>query len=247
MLEGAIKLADAALQAANEILQSSDHFICKDAVNLANRKLSDLQAVSDEAIKGLEDGLTGAENVVKDTARKLGSVADDVATQFCKAIDEFKAALVKAQGLVTEAQETFNNVEATLEKEGAFVVCKGAEDLLTGAKKAGSAGLTLAKTGVKVFKAVDQELLKVWEAILKDVDKMVDITDVTITGELGKAVKSGFAFDAEIKGTFRGDDFFHFSVQYDHNAVEAFFKKIFDEYVIVSFYYLRLLKDVLGW
>jgi hypothetical protein len=63
---------------------------------------------------------------------------------------------------------------------------------------------------------------------------LVDITEVVITGELGKAVKGGFEFDAVVKGTFEGEKPFEFKVAYDHNSVEKFFKSIFDEYVLLD-------------
>lgn len=228
-LEAGMNIARGALTMAEDLLKVGDYVSCQEGVKAAQGTLNFLQDESDKTIKRLEGGLTLVQEKLKTIDDKLNKVADVVAKDMNVLIEGCKKALTEAQNLVTDAENVCNGVEASLEKDLVFIECKGLEVALAAAQNTFSAGLTLAKAGVQAYNAVDQALLKMWNAILKDAERLVNITEVVISSELGKAVKGGLIFHAEIKGTFKGDDFFHFSVDYDHNAVDAFFKKIFDE------------------
>jgi archaellum component FlaC len=232
--EAAMLIASSALEVARKLVEGTDHGI-QDAAELAGKELDSIRAKSDEAIKKLEAGLEEAKNDVKALDGKLDGIVDGIGKKASIGIDQCKKAVDDVQHAVTRAEQAVNSVEDSLKECAEFVEYVAAEVAYEAAKKAGSAVLTLAKAGVQTYNAVDQELLKVWDMILNDMEKLVDVTEVVISGELGKAVKGGVAFDAEIKGTFGGDNFFHFSIKYDHNAVEAFFKSLFDEYVFQYF------------
>lgn len=228
-VEAGKKIAVVALDAAEKFLEAGDK-TCKEAASAAQEELRLLQISTNVILNGLQDRLKAAEDDTKKINDELQGVVDVVAKGLTKTIDLCKAALAKAQQLVTDAEKEFNGIEASLLNAGAFVEYNARVTELTVAQKACSAGLTLAKAGVTAYDKVDESLLKMWDAVLGDATKLVNITEVVISGELGKAVKGGTVFHAEVKGTFK-DDFFHFSVDYDHKAVEEFFKKIFDEYV----------------
>jgi len=231
-LKAAKLLADAALGAAKTLLAEADK-VTTGTIKAALIELDDVQKDGDKAINGFESALKVAKADLAKLVSELQSALDDFTKAEIAAIAGFGKLLAEAQAGFDKATAVLNSVTQELRDCAEFLEVKLAEEALKAAKVGTSALFDIAKAGAAAGMKVEELATSAWQSILSSLEKVVDVTEITLSGELGKAVESGFAFDADVKGTIKGDNFFHISLKYDHNAVEAFFKSLFEKYVVL--------------
>ena len=166
----------------------------------------------------ITNGLVAA-NAALEGAGTLGQAAVDLASVALK--EAQKASLAVLAG----AQATLDGLKSE------WLAYEAATLALKVTKEAGSGAMLLAEAGVKVADAVSQVAMRAWQFVLSGIVSFVNLTDVVLTAELGKAV-GGFAFSADIKGTIGDDNFFQFQVEFDTKKTLESIKAIFDNKVV---------------
>ena len=222
------EVADGILTAARAVIEAEDYLACKGFMEAASLALDAAQEAADLAIKAAEaalqvtndivNGLVAVAEKVLEEASKLGQVAVDLAS---KALDEVKEASIAIRA---SAQSMLDGLKSC----GEWLAYEAASAVLTVAKAAGSGAMLVAEAGVVIADKVSEVAMRAWQFVLSGLVSFVDITDVVITAELGKAV-GGFAFSASVRGTIGGDQFFGFEVEFDTKEVVKFIKAVFDK------------------
>ncbi|KAJ7785142.1 hypothetical protein DFH07DRAFT_763752 [Mycena maculata] len=176
-------------------------------------------------------------------AEKALELTDHLTTQLVN------AAIVALDGVTALGKPALELASWALEKgkDVAALALAGAQKLLDGlkscgewlayeaatialqtAKAAGSGTLLLAEGGVLLANEGEQVVLRASAWILSHFMQFIDITDITLTGELSKAYDN-IAFWADVKGTVSDDHFFHFNMEFHPHRVSDFIKELFDK------------------
>ena len=216
------------LDVSKAVLEADDYITCKGIAGAALLAVDEVKLAADAAIAVAQEALDLTDKVTNEAItlasaalQGVGELGEAAIKLASVALEEYKLARV---AILEAAQKTVDALETTVE----WIEYEAACAALTVAKAAGSGALFVAKGGVILAEAAEQTYMKVKAWVVSHFTQFVDITDVTLTSELGKAC-GGFAFSAHIRGTIGDDNFFSFDVEFSTKEVVEFIKQIFEQ------------------
>ncbi|KAI9649435.1 hypothetical protein NHQ30_002011 [Ciborinia camelliae] len=230
-VEVAKEIADKSLWILLQLLESADYISCKGAKGAADIALdgvlhsSHILIAAAKAALALTDEVTNklvqAANAGLENAGKLGQVAVDMANGLLEAAKNLSPAIIAgAHALVSALADCAEWLEY-----------HAAELALKIAKEGGNDALILAEVGVQVGHEISQVAMRGWQIVMRLLGSLVDITDVSLKGELGTPV-GNFSFMADVKGTIGKElHFFHYCLKFDTGFISEFMEALFDKLV----------------
>ncbi|KAJ8064933.1 hypothetical protein OCU04_007237 [Sclerotinia nivalis] len=235
LVEAAKQIADKSLWVLEQTIKGADYLTCKGAKAAADVALDGALQSSHGLIAAAKAALELTDKVTSElvqaasagleSAKRVGQTAVDAANFSLETVKNQSPAIIAgAHALVSALADCAEWIEY-----------QAAELALKIAKDGGDDALLLAKVGVQVGVQVGHEVSQVamrgWQIVMRLLGSLVDITDVSLKGELRSPV-GNFAFMADVKGTIGKDlHFFHYCLEFDTRRIMEFIKALFDKLV----------------
>jgi hypothetical protein len=230
VLQASQKVASGVLDAANAILRSQNYLAEQTAMKAANATLAAAKQSGATAITGAQQtlaltdhvtaGVVAAAQSTLSQVQKAGPIAVQAAS---KAIDDFKnarAAIIKAAQTAVDA----------LVKSGEYLAFQAASNAFAIAQ-ASTHSLELSTAALEAADKIAGGLLDVADWIAMHVVTLVDIKDVTLSGQFGH-IAGGESLGAKVKGSIAGKDF-SIDEKFDPRHATDFINSLFQQYVLV--------------
>ncbi|KAG8809196.1 hypothetical protein FRC18_004657 [Serendipita sp. 400] len=224
------EVADGVLRIALGVVEAQDFIVCKGAMQLAHTALDEAQRCGATAIRIADEALALTDRLTTELVANANKALEGARWLGNTAVDAADGALVVAEKssivIIAAAQALVDGLTSCAE----WTAYQAASAAVAAAKEAGSDALLLAKVGAKIGTAISQFAMKAWQWILLHLTSFVDIREIVLSAQLGKAC-GGAEFDASIKGTMADDHFFDFHISFSTAHTTEFITAIFDKLV----------------